>query len=69
MPFQLLGYVSSEVLSYAKFKRPQKFESQNIHLSFWLKETLTDMNENIILALVYKDDCIKLHNEIYNAFF
>jgi hypothetical protein len=27
------------------------------------------MNESIMLALVYKDDCVKLHIKIYDAFF
>jgi hypothetical protein len=35
-----------------------------MYLIFWLKGTLknkheTDVNESIILALVYKDDCVK----------
>jgi plasmid maintenance system killer protein len=63
-----------EVLSYVKFKRPRKSGSQNIHLLFRLKGTLKnkheiDVNESIILTLVYKDDCVKLHIKIYNAFF
>jgi hypothetical protein len=50
-----------DTLSCDKFKRPQKFRSQNIHLLAWLKVALknkheTDVNESIILALVYKED-------------
>jgi hypothetical protein len=46
-----------EVLRYVKFKRPQKFETRNIYLLFWLKGTLKnkqdiDVNERILLALV-----------------
>jgi hypothetical protein len=29
----------------------------------------TDVNESIILALVYKDDSVKLHINIYNISF
>jgi hypothetical protein len=60
----------SKVLIYVKFERPQRSESQNIYiyifiyLLFWLKGILenkheTDVNESIILAMVYKDDYVK----------
>jgi hypothetical protein len=47
------GVWPSETLTYVKFTMPQKFQSQNTHLSFW-------RNESIEQALVYKDDCVKL---------
>jgi hypothetical protein len=60
-----VGVWPCKTLSADKFKRPQKFESQNIYLFFWLMETLkdkheTDVNESIILELLFTYDSEKL---------
>jgi hypothetical protein len=49
----------SEAVTYVRFKIPQKFETQNMYLLFWLKGKFqnkhkTYQNESILLALSYK---------------
>jgi hypothetical protein len=53
-------FLPSEVLSYVNFNMPQSFRSLNICLLFSVRGILknkheSNVNENIVLALVYKD--------------